>query len=181
VTSERKIASNRVNSRSSTGPRSARGRSRSVKNAFRHGLSLPVDADSVLCEEVEELAALIAGPDAGEQIRELARRVAEPRIEIYRVREARRQLLENPDYEPRADRLAKLKLITRLAIRPDPEFPTLEVLMRVINTRPEGIDKTVSILMDKSVRLRALERYEERARSRLKFAIRALDLARIGA
>jgi hypothetical protein len=38
VTSERKIRANRANARASTGPKTARGRSRAARNALRHAL-----------------------------------------------------------------------------------------------------------------------------------------------
>jgi hypothetical protein len=65
VTSTRKIEANRKNARASTGPKTARGRARMARNAFRHGLSLPVCSDPVLCEEVESLAHKIAEPLTG--------------------------------------------------------------------------------------------------------------------
>ena len=64
MTSDRKIKANRANARASTGPRTVDGRTRSARNALRHGLSLPVCSDPALCEEVEALARDIAGTDA---------------------------------------------------------------------------------------------------------------------
>jgi hypothetical protein len=71
VTSERKIRANRANARASTGPKTAQGRARSARNAFRHALSLSVYSDSLVSEEVETLAREIAGPDANAQIQDL--------------------------------------------------------------------------------------------------------------
>ena len=106
MTSDRKIQANRANARASTGPRTPRGRTRSARNAFRHGLSLPVQSDLALSEEVQALARQIAGPHASADTQMLARRVAEAQIDLCRVRSARRQLLSgflnDPDYEPRA-------------------------------------------------------------------------------
>ena len=103
MTSTRKIEANRKNARASTGPKTAQGRARLARNALRHGLSLPVCSDPVLCEEVESLAREIAGTEADVEIRELARRVAEAQIDLRRVRHARHRLLSdalsNPCYE----------------------------------------------------------------------------------
>src|SRR6516162_5932192 len=55
---------NRANARTSTGPKTMQGRTRSARNALRHALSLPVYSNLVLCEEVDALAREIAGTDA---------------------------------------------------------------------------------------------------------------------
>src|SRR5580704_12587095 len=89
MTSTRKIEANRKNARASTGPKTAQGRARLARNALRHGLSLPVCSDPVLCEEVESLADKIAGTEANVEIRDLARRAAEAQIDLRRVRYAR--------------------------------------------------------------------------------------------
>jgi hypothetical protein len=145
VTSTRKIEANRKNARASTGPKTAQGRARMARNAFRHGLSLPVCSDPVLCEEVESLAHKIAGPEANVEIRELARRAAEAQIDLGRVHDARYRLLSdalsNPDYESRADTPQKLALILSGEVK----------------------------------RLLAMDRYERRALLRRKVALRALD------
>ena len=92
-TSDRKIRINRANARASTGPKSTQGRTRSARNALRHGLSLPIYSDRALSEEVEALAREIAGLDANAEMQELARRVAEAQIDLRRVRDARHRLL----------------------------------------------------------------------------------------
>ena len=89
MTSTRKIEANRKNARASTGPKTAQGRARLARNALRHGLSLPVCSNPVLCEEVESLARKIAVTEANVEIRELARRAAEAQIDLGRGRYAR--------------------------------------------------------------------------------------------
>ena len=68
----KKCRSNRANARSSSGPKTAKGRARSARNALRYGLSLPVLSDPTLSEEVADLARQIAGADATPEIQELA-------------------------------------------------------------------------------------------------------------
>ena len=45
VTSPRRIRANRANARSSSGPKSLAGKTRSARNAFRHGFNVPVALD----------------------------------------------------------------------------------------------------------------------------------------
>jgi hypothetical protein len=50
------------------------GKAPSSKNAFRHGLNIPVWRDPTLSALAEEIALRIAGPDAGNERMEQARR-----------------------------------------------------------------------------------------------------------
>ena len=102
MTSRRKVEANRANAQNSTGPSTAQGKARAAHNTRRHGLNRSVFADPVLSQQVEMMAAEIAGETADEEIYELARRVAEAQTEVLRVRYARHQiisdLLNNPHY-----------------------------------------------------------------------------------
>jgi hypothetical protein len=155
LTSERKIRANRANARASTGPQTHQGRARAARNALRHALTLPVHSDPVLSKEVETLARAIAGPDANEETKELARRVAEAQIDLRRVRYARHQLLFR-DAAPNAR----------------------AGLMEYVTTVPEEPHKVATILSEQVRQLSAMDRYERCALSRRKFATRAFDLAR---
>jgi hypothetical protein len=181
VTSERKIRANRANARASTGPKTAQGRSHTARNALRHALSLPVRSDPALWEEVETLARQIAGTDANVEKQELARRIAEVQIDLRRVRYARHQLLSqalaDPDYESEATRHKKMVLAIRYLRRFGKSTPMPQNEVEFRNSKPEGPYKFATILADKNRRLLALDRYERRALSRRKFAIRAFDLA----
>jgi hypothetical protein len=103
VTSDRKIKANRANARLSTGPKAGHGRTRSAKNAFRHGLSLPVRSDQALDEQVQALASQIAGPRASTHLQVLALRVAEAQIELCRARDSRHQFLSQQLTHPDDD------------------------------------------------------------------------------
>ena len=179
ATSERKIRANRANARASSGPKTAPGRTRSARNALRHALSLPVYSDRALCEEVEALAREIAGPDANAEMRELARRVAEAQIDLRRVRCARHQLLSkalsNPSYDAPGN--VREAVIGHL-LRDDASDLPIGALAKYLTTAPEGPHKLATILSQEVRQLSLMDRYERRALSRRKFAIRAFDLAR---
>jgi hypothetical protein len=181
LTSDRKIRANRANARASTGPRTAQGRARAARNALRHALSLPVCSNPALSEEVETLAREIAGPGANPEITELARQVAEAQIDLRRVQYARYQLLsralQDPYYEPRAHTREKLALLGGLLQENAPDLPAAYVLKTVTST-PQGPHKFAAILSQEAKRLLAMDRYERRALSRRKLAIRAFDGAR---
>lgn len=158
MTSERKIRANRANARASTGPKTAQGRARSARNAFRHALSLSVYSDSLVSDEVETLAREIAGPDANAQIQDLARQIAEAQIDLRRVRYARHQFLTQTSAEP-------------------PDAP-LAAPEKFVTSVPEGPDRFATLLSQEAKQLLRMDRYERRALSRRKFAIRAFDAAR---
>jgi hypothetical protein len=179
LTSERKIRANRGNARASTGPRTTRGRTRAARNALRHALSLPVCSIPALSEEVQALAREIAGPGANAEIQELARRVAEAQIDLRRVRHARHQFLSdtlsNEYYDSYANMRMKVKLL-RALLRPNPPDMSMETLKFATST-PQGSEKLATILSEEAKKLLAMDRYERRALSRRKFAIRAFDAA----
>jgi hypothetical protein len=167
VTSARKTKANRANARASTGPRTVQGRARSTRNARRHGLSLPVLADPIFSQDVAALTREIAGSNPSAELYELARRVAEAQIDLCRVRHARFDFLSSavgdPDYE------SPFKLRTKANFG--------RQLAGHLATKPEGPQKFASILSDMAWQLAAMDRYERRALSRRKFAIRAFDPA----
>jgi hypothetical protein len=178
LTSERKINANRANARASTGPKTVPGRTRVARNAFRHGLSLPVCSDPVLSEEVETLARKIAGPDADAISMAFARQIAEAQIDLRRVCDARHRLLSNtmsnPYYDTHANARRKVKLIG-LLLRPDAPEMSVETLTKLVTSTPQGPRKLATILSQEAKQLLAVDRYERRARSKRKSAIRGFD------
>ena len=181
MTGDRKIRANRANAQASTGPKTERGRSHAARNALRHALSRPVYSDPVWSEEVEALAREIIGAGTNAEIQELARRIAEAQIDLRRVRYARHQILSqalsDPDYVSETMLGKKAALAIRILRRSDLDTPMPDEVMEFLSSKPEGPNKFVTILADKTLQLLALDRYERRALSRRKFAIRAFDAA----
>jgi hypothetical protein len=178
LTSGHKIKANRTNAQASTGPKTADGRARAARNALRHGLSLPVCSNPVLSEEVETLAREIAGPGADAKTQDLARQVAEAQIDLRRVRYARHKLLSDaladPHYDSGREAIAVLRSLPR---KNAPDLP-VENLVAFVNSTPQGPNKFATILSQQAKQLLAMDRYERRALSRRRSAIRAFDETR---
>jgi hypothetical protein len=60
MASEKQIAANRANAKRSTGPKTAAGKLRSSREAFRHGLSGPLPPDSTTSAKVDSIVGVLA-------------------------------------------------------------------------------------------------------------------------
>ena len=168
-----KIKANRANARASTGPRTRQGKVRSAQNAYRHGFNVSVLTTNSFGRRRKSRASKIAGERASAEVLETARRVAEAQIELRRVREARRVLLDkylsDPKYKRYMTSPAKLKERLRVLGRLgammirmtpheicDPSFQKLA--SSVEGEPPQGAKKFVYILADLTKRLSAIDR-----------------------
>jgi hypothetical protein len=170
--SARKLRANRNNARASTGPRTAAGKARAERNAQKHGLSVPIMADPSLAAEVKVLAQKIAGEGANDQLQQIAARVAEAQIDLARVRRARCELLSRARLSP-GPSIFPEDWDIQMARRWGSDKPK-----RMSRAHKRSIEKSIEqdefgpTLADCAARLAAMDRYERRALSRRKFAIR---------
>ena len=146
MTSPAKIAANRRNARRSTGPRSAAGKARARRNAFRHGLTTPASLDHVAMDRIDNLVDALT-IDVHSQLQfQLATVAAEAQVEIERVRQTKVNLVNRASAQLRDEGAGLLSAGERAAL---------------------AFAGKTEILM-------ACERYERRAISRRNRALHAL-------
>jgi hypothetical protein len=172
MTSELKVLANRQNAKKSTGPRTKTGKSRASRNAVRHGLERVDFGNPGYPAQVERLARAIC-PDASDPFRyEQALIIAESQMFLARVRAVRIAAIEHGSP-------ARL-LGSREGTRKFSDSATAEegrekyLQQGSDESAPQALDETEGLSRALSDLL-SLERYERRALSRRRRAIRRFD------
>ena len=137
------------------GPNTPAGKAHAARNALRHGLSLPVLADLATAAQVEGLMRQMT-LSADDELGELAREVAQAQVDLIRIRRARHDLIA--------------AAFAHLAGGAQDALADGSPCAAPLQVRDE--------LPRLAARLAATDRYERRALSRRKFAIRAFSAAR---
>jgi hypothetical protein len=203
MTSELKIFANRQNAKKSTGPKTKSGKSRASRNAVRHGLECVDFGNSGYPQEVERLAKAIC-PGSSDPFRyEQALIIAECQIQLERVRAARIAAIERipgPLDEVSITAVTKtVRLATKLlrdatkllrkaskdtinSAKVQEYREKLIQSMLLNQSLRQEIDQSARRSLDETERLSravpellSLERYERRALSRRRRAIRRFD------
>ena len=163
--------------RRDTGPKTTEGKRASSLNAMRHGLNLPIDKDLAYGAKVARLAQFLAGPYAGQTELAWAHRAALAHMEVLRAREAIRQVFERPMRSKRRTKqsvvFAKLRrqyyAEQDASISVEHEESLTDIVYGVSSVDP------MDHLRDRLVEMEKLDRYQMRALSRRKFALREFE------
>jgi hypothetical protein len=101
------------------GPKTAAGRLKSSRNAFRHGLSLPLRLDTAMSANADAIARLLTRDQEDEEQLTAAIEVAQAQLELVRIRAVRAELMSAGELTsgnlPRLQRLAALDRHERFA------------------------------------------------------------------
>ena len=180
MSSSRQVEANRQNARKSSGPKSARGKARSARNARRYGLAVSIWRDVRLAAQAEALTHDIAGEGASEELVAVSRPIAEAQVDLMRIRQAREHLLksgvDNLDLST-SENIALMEILHR-DWKDIPITKKLDLAFKRIGfgMMTKHIAQISSVLLR---RLELMDRYERRAISRRNAAARQLDAVRV--
>ena len=173
------MRASRANFRQCTGPRSSEGKKRVAQNALRHGLARAIASDEHWSEPVRLLMDAIVGGDRDEERLCLARAIAEPAMEVMRVRRARQALLDvalrTQRFGPHPFEVLGARKYVRLVVRKFRQGDSIESDPELNPAPLSEQENRAAAIAEVASKLFALDRYERRALSRRKFAIRDWD------
>jgi hypothetical protein len=165
--SKRKIKANKWNAARSTGPSTRDGKARASRNAYRHGLAVSVLSDPAISAEVNRLARAIVGKRSDPYELLQARIIAEAEFDLLRVRMARTKMIDSAAEDLNAstdteDSGSRAFSLDDSGFQAATSPPTLRSEVEIA---PQALLRALP-------ELETLERYERRAFSRRRRAIR---------
>ena len=179
MASERQIAANRRNAQKSTGPRTAVGKERVSGNAYRHGIRSGRLPSESYAQEIDDLANKIVGESRSPIALEWARTAAEATLELARVRRVRTAMIEQVIHLGRLPAelpfgsVNEVRLLSRW-LKHREMTPADLNSDRAANLPLHEPDRTAEAVRCLLHEFRILARYEWRAWSRRKKAIRSI-------
>ena len=110
MTSEKKIAANRLNGKKSRGPNTVSGKLQSSRNAWRHGLAAAMNAEPTVSTDVKRMANAICGNECADpDLYDLAVTIARWQIVLLKVRATRSAAIEPQNtIEPKIEGVEQL-------------------------------------------------------------------------
>jgi hypothetical protein len=157
MASERRQVANQKNAKQSTGPRTAQGKFRAKLNALRHGLATKQTA----LPQIERMARAICGIGATRLLYEEALNVAVSQFMLDAVRVARVATIKLTVAPKSAEQVG------------DSGEPAPKGEVRVASEEPSEIEGDRGVLLRALPELARYDRYERRALSRRRRAIRS--------
>jgi hypothetical protein len=118
MATEKQIAANRANAKRSTGPKTAAGKMKSGRNAYRHGLSCPLQLDPISMSRADAIAHALVGELPSEERLNSAADFAWAQLELLRIRSTRADLMARIKIgsdSPELHRLVALDRYERIA------------------------------------------------------------------
>jgi len=194
--SRRQFAS-QENGKKSKGPKTMEGRQRSSQNAYRHGLSIAVSQNPAMPQNTHRVALAITGGDTNPTILDLGRQVAEAQLDLLRIRQTRTRVLTEERFQKvdlkKSQMPKQPKRVYRSAnygkpgtingkkiLTPEEEDELFNRLLKSLDAAMLPPPPSMKEMFNTIEKIDALERYERRALSRRKKALRALDDFRLG-
>ena len=99
MATERQIAANRANAKKSTGPKTAAGKLRSSRNAYRHGLSSPLWLDPLASAKADAIARALVGEDPTADKLGTVEELVRAQLDLQRISSTRTDLMAKFDLD----------------------------------------------------------------------------------
>jgi hypothetical protein len=184
VASEQQTEANGRNAGKSTGPRSAAGKKRASRNAYRHGLSLSANSDPAVASQIDKLARKIAGDTKSELVLQHGLDAAEAELDLARIQKIKiawiDRVLVFGDVEFPGKVGSEMQYIRDLksilagnSMLVEPDLPPM--------MPPQEPERTAEAVRRALPELTKLHRYEMSARARRDRAIRKVIISRASA